>query len=190
MNGVDVLGVQLITSCKLVADKARESEAFWTRRGFSDASLPGFIAWHSARIIDWGVNTVVRGVPEVAASGQWHDRVRYDMGHGAGLTAAQADDTAASVTSGDVIEYAAALRDSVRAWLDENAASDLDVVPDLRARNQEHPMYRTADAWDEIKALEGLPAWHFLTRPCISHIRVHAGEVDTLLQVLHDSDQR
>ena len=190
MNGVDVLSVQLVTSCKLVGEKAQESEVFWTSRGFTGASLPGFIAWHSARIIDWGVNTVVRGVPEVAAADEWRDRVRYDMGHGAGITEEQADDTAASVKADDVVAYAGALRESIRDWLRGASDADLDSVPDLRVRNQAHPLYRTPEAWEEIKALEGLPAWHFLTRPCVSHIRVHAGEVDTLLQVLHRAEHR
>ena len=184
MDGVGVLGLQLVTSCKLVADRASDSEAFWTRRGFAGASLPGFVAWHCARIIDWGVNTVVRDAPEVAAQAQWHDRVRYDVGHGAGLTDAEADDVAAGVTPQDVIDYAGALRQSIQEWLGSVTPASLDAVPDLRGRNREHPRYRTAAAWEEIKALEGLPAWHFLTRPCVSHIRVHSGEMETLLHLL------
>jgi len=184
VNGVDVLSLQLTTSCKLVADQASEAEPFWTQRGFAGASLPGFVAWHCARIIDWGVNTVVRDAPEVAAQPEWRDKLRYEMGHGAGLSSEQADDVAASVQPADVIDYAAALRDEIRRWLTDTSPAELDAVPDLRARNQEHPMYRTPAAWEEIKALDGIPAWHFLTRPCVSHIRVHSGEVETLLHLL------
>ncbi|HKR99105.1 MAG TPA: hypothetical protein VJU79_06275 [Candidatus Dormibacteraeota bacterium] len=187
MDGIDVLGLQLATSCKLVTEKVAEAEPYWTRRGFAGASLPGFIVWHCARIIDWGVNTVVRDVPELAAQPEWRERVHYAMGHGAGLTEAQADELAAAVQPQDVIDYAAALREEIRGWLSETTAAELDAVPDLRARNQDHPLYRTPEAWEEIKWLEGIPAWHFLTRPTISHIRVHSGELDTLLQLFRST---
>jgi hypothetical protein len=184
VNGVDILTMQLIGSCNLVAAQAEEAAPCWDQRAFAKASLPGFVEWHCARIIDWGVNTVVRNVPELASQPQWRDRVRYEMGHGAGLSDLDADDIAATVAARDVTEYALSLSDGIASWLDATEASELDQVPDLRARNQDHPRYRTPTAWEEIKNLQGIPAWQFLGHACIAHIRVHSGQVDALTQLL------
>jgi len=184
MNGVDILTMQLLGSCNLVATQAEEVAPFWDQRAFAKASLPGFVEWHCARIIDWGVHTVVRNVPELASQPRWRDRVRYEMGHGVGISDAEADDIAVTVAASDVAEYAHALRDGIASWLDATEPSELDQVPDLRARSQDHLRYRSPSAWEEIKSLEGIPAWQFLARPCIAHIRVHSGQVDLLTQLL------
>jgi len=181
---VDVMKMQLGGSFGFITDRARDVEPYWTRRGFTGASLPGFVAWHCARIIDWGVNTVVRDEPELAAQPQWRERILYDMGHGAGLSDEQADDVAKRVRPGDVIEYTSQLKQSVIEWLTAVEPDELERVVDLRARNQDHPLYRTDAAWDEIKQLEGIPVWQFLARPCTSHIRVHSGELETLAHLL------
>jgi len=76
------------------------------------------------------LNTVVRGEPELAASPEWRERLRYEMGHGAGLTDAEADEVAESVQQADVVTYAAAL-----------------------------------------------------LQPCVNHIRMHIGELETLVRV-------
>jgi hypothetical protein len=106
------------------------------------------------------------------------------MGHGAGLTDAEADDVAATVRPGDVVEYTTQLRDAISAWLDTVDDAELDRVPDLRARSAHHQRYLTPEAWQEIESLEGVPAWQVLARPCVAHIRVHTGELQTLAQLL------
>ena len=184
MRGVDLLRMQLLGSCNLVAEHALPAEPRWTARAFDGASRPGFVLWHCARIIDWGVHTVVRDVPELGSAPQWRDRVRYDMGHGAGLTDEEADSVAAAVGAADIVDYASALRQTIAGWLDTVDDADLDAIPDLRARNAVHPRYVTPEAWQEIEGLEGLPAWQVLARPCGAHIRVHIGELETLAQLL------
>ncbi|MEO8899456.1 MAG: hypothetical protein ABI352_02410 [Candidatus Dormibacter sp.] len=72
------------------------------------------------------------------------------------------------------------LRDSIDVWATTATNGDLDRVPSLREVNQVHPRYATAGAWVEIEALEGLPAGQFLARPCVGHVRVHMGEMETL----------
>lgn len=182
MKAADILRFQLVGSCSLVIEAAEEAEHAWELRAFPGASLPGFIVWHCARIIDWGVNTVVRAQPELAASKQWSDKLRYDMGHGVGLSDAQADDVAAAVRSDDVAAYTTGLRGMVEQWLDTVTDADLEAVPELRERNQMHPRYSTPAALEEVKHLADIPTWQFLARPCVSHIRVHKGELDALLQ--------
>src|SRR3989442_11155293 len=36
----------------------------------------------------------------------------------------------------------------------------------------------------ELEHLDGIPKWQFLARPCVSHTRVHYGEVTTQLEVI------
>jgi hypothetical protein len=184
VKGVDILKMQLVGSCNLVAEHGPSAAPHWTARAFAGASLPGFVLWHCARIIDWGVHTVVRDVPELASQPQWRDKLRYEMGHGAGLSDSEADDVAAAVPAADVIAYAAALRDAISSWLETVDDAGLDDVPDLRARNQSHSRYLTPAAWEEIKGLEGVPAWQLLARPCGAHVRVHIGQLETLTQLL------
>jgi hypothetical protein len=180
MTGVDVLRFQLLGSCDQVAAHARDAADLWTTRAFAGSSLPGFIAWHCARMIDWGVHTVVREIPEVASGAAWQDRVRYNLGHGAGLSDGEADEVAATVQPDDVAAYAAALRMTIDEWTSVVTDADLDMVPALRTANEHHPRYATTAAWAEIEGLDGLPAWQLLVRPCVLHVRVHMGEIETL----------
>lgn len=184
MQATDLLGMQLRGSCDLVVSHTQSSADCWDRRAFAGTSRPGFIVWHCARIIDWGVHTVVRGVPEVAARAEWRDRVRYGVGHGVGITEAEADAVAATVSADDVAAYATELRDVITAWIAGAGDDELDRVPDLRAVNQQHPRYATPEAWQEVEGLAGIPAWQFLARPCVSHIRVHIGELETLCRAI------
>lgn len=184
MRGVDVLAMQLRGSCELIVTRSRDAGDWWDRRALPETSRPGFILWHCARIVDWGVNTVVRGVAEVAAAEEWRDRVRHDLGHGAGLSDAEADSVAASVGPEDLAAYAEVLTADVGGWIGDLDDAALDAVPDLRAACATHPRYATASAWDEVEGLAGLPAWQVLARPCINHIRVHIGEFDTLVDAL------
>src|SRR5437588_6091576 len=126
MDGVEVVRWLLVASCNLTAKHAEEAEPLWRQRAFPSASLPGFISWHCARIIDWGVHTVVRDVPELASQPQWRDRMRYEMGHGAGLSDEQADGIADSVRSHDVAAYSRVLRDGIVEWLAAADDAELD----------------------------------------------------------------
>src|SRR5438270_9981335 len=117
MDGVEVVRWLLVASCNLTAKHAEEAEPLWRQRAFPSASLPGFVAWHCARIIDWGVHTVVRNLPELASESEWRETMRYEMGHGAGLSEAEADTIAKTVRSPDVVEYARSLRVRIVDWL-------------------------------------------------------------------------
>jgi hypothetical protein len=184
MRGLDLLRMQLLGSCDLVTGAVAEATPHWSARAFPGASRPGFVLWHCARIVDWGVNTVVRGAPEVAARPRWSTAVRHDLGHGAGLADAQADEVAATVAPDDLAAYVRELRAVIEEWVSSLDDADLDRVPDLRAANRAHPLYATAAAWEEVAGLENLPAWQFLCRPCGNHVRVHIGELQVLCQAL------
>ena len=184
MNAVDVLRVQLRGACDLVAEHAGSVEPVWLERASPATSLPGFIVWHCARIIDWGVNTCVRDEPEVAAESPWREKLRYEMGHGAGLTDVEADEVAATVAPGDVVEYAHALRDGIDQWMADLVDADLERTIDVRMANQAHARYSTPAAWEEVKHLDGAQAWQLLIRPCGGHIRMHMGELETLARLI------
>ena len=180
MQGTDLLRMQLQGSCDLIEAHVQSSAGCWTQRAFPGTSRPGFILWHCARIIDWAVQTVVRGEPEVGAGDAWRERIHHDLGHGVGLTDQEADSVADTVTPHDVAAYTQAVRETVLGWLGGVSDDDLDRVPDLRAANARHPRYATPAAWAEVEGLEGVPAWQVLARPSGAHIRVHMGELDTL----------
>ena len=172
--------MQLRGSFDLIAEHAGDAAAVWDQKARPGVSMPGFVLWHCARIIDWGVHTVVRRVPEVAAGDDWRERIRYTLGHGAGLSTAEAEQLAKTVTPDDVIAYVQALRRPVLDWVARITDDELDEAIDMRAVNATHPRYITDMAWAEVKNLDGVQAWQILARPCISHVRIHIGEVETL----------
>lgn len=184
MHARDLLAAQLDGSCGLIAERTDAAAASWTERPVSDTSMPGFALWHCARIVDWGVNAVVRTQPELAAADPWRERMRFDLGHGPGLARAEADEAALVVSAETVTAYVAELRSQVGAWIATVSDDDLERRIDMRTACAVHPRYLTDAAWAEVENLDGLPCWQILARPCISHVRVHIGEVDTLLTVL------
>ena len=184
MHARDLLAAQLDGSCGLIAERADAAAAYWTDRRVSDTSMPGFVLWHCARIVDWGINAVVRTQPELAAADPWRERMRFDLGHGPGLTRADADEAALAVSAETVTAYVAELRSEIGAWIAAVSDDELERPIDLRKACAVHPRYLTDAAWAEVKNLDGVPSWQILAYPCISHIRAHIGEVDTLLTVL------
>jgi hypothetical protein len=187
MKGTDVLRMQLQGSCDMVAGHAREAADIWLTRAFESASLPGFALWHCARVVDWGVHAVVRDVPEVGEAPQWRDRIRYDLGHGAGLTREQADEAARTVSPDSIAAYAGALRDSITGWIGTISDADLDRPADVRKATQRNPLYAAPAAWEEVEGLHGIPVWQVLVRPSVSHVRMHMGELELLGTLLREA---
>ena len=185
MTGKDVLQMQLTGSFNILQERlATVSDREWTARDIPSVSLPGFTFWHAARIIDWGIHCAIQGVPEVADRPEWRGLLADQLAYGAGITSDEADGVAQSVRRDDLSGYLDAVKDAGLGWLGSQTDTDLDRVPDLEAHQRVKPRYLTPPVWDEVSGLAGKPAWQILARPCISHIRVHAGEIDVLLQSL------
>ena len=185
MTAKDVLRMQLNGSFTQVLDRVRSmTDDEWRTRALPETSKPGFIAWHSARILDWGVHCAIQGVPELADQPQWQGLHGTDLAYGAGISASEADDLPALVSRREVAEYVSALQPVALGWLDEQSDADLEKVPTFEANQRVKPRYLTPSVWAEVSDFVGVPAWHILARPCISHIRVHVGELDTLLQAI------
>jgi hypothetical protein len=160
------------------------SDAEWTARSFPSANMVGFTVWHCARIIDWAVNCVMRGTPELADRPEWHDLKVVDAMFGAGTSREVADGVARDVPRTRVSAYIKALREEVVAWFAALPNDDLSGVVDLKARHVAKPEYMTPAVWAELKDLDGIPGWQFLARPSMAHIRVHYGEVRSQLEAL------
>ena len=185
MTGRDLLEMQLAGSFNMLRERMEKlTEPEWTARAIPGTSLPGFTLWHAARIIDWGVHCAIQGVPEIADRPEWRDLGAAEFAYGAGITSQEADQVAQSVSRSQVRGYLDAVQPAALGWLKQQRDGDLDRVPEFEAHQGVKPRYRTPPVWAEVSDFVGKPTWQILARPCISHIRVHAGEVDTLLQVM------
>ena len=178
----DVLKFQLAGSFTMLSERiAALSDAEWTARAFPGTNLLGFILWHTPRTIDWAIHCAIQGAPEVAMGSDWSRLRARDFVYGAGIPQEAADDVAKSVPRAEVAKYVNELRGTALAWLTSQTDADLERIPELQAHQRVNPRYLTEPVWAEVSSLAGRPTWEILARPCISHIRVHIGEIDTLI---------
>jgi len=186
VKGTDILAVQLSGSFNLIASQlaSKEASRHWDQSAFERANPPGFTLWHCARTIDWGVQCAIRGTDEVARRAEWATRMPGRFRFGAGVPAQAALEVAAIFSPDTINEYLDSVKVETLGWLGEQTDDTLDAVPNFRQNNERVEGYTDPEVWAEIASLEGVPAWQILARPCISHIRVHIGEVGTVLQSL------
>jgi hypothetical protein len=190
MDAKGLLQFQLNGSFALLtelADGATDEE--WKARSFPAANLVGFTVWHGARTIDWAVNCVMRGAPELADQAEWQDVGVAKAWFGAGAAREAADAVAHDLPRARVSAYLGALREVSIAWLAAVSNDELSIPVDLDARHAGKRDYMTPEVWEEIEDLDGIPGWQFLARPCVSHIRVHYGEVTSQLGALRAGAQ-
>lgn len=176
--------LQMAGSFNLIAGRLEPASSVWRDRAFEGANPPGFTLWHCARTIDWAVQCAIRGIDEVARSDRWRSLMLTRFHFGAGISAETAREIAAAIAPGTLAEYLKAVRAAVTDWLEPLDDASLDVVPAFRSHNERSAGYSEPAVWREIEDLEGIPSWQILARPCISHVRTHIGEVDTLMQAL------
>ena len=156
----------------------------WTSRAYPKANVVGFTLWHCLRTIDWAVNCVAAGVDEMAEQPQWRDIKPAGTFFGAGLSIERADWVARTVGRHRAGEYLEALRTQSLGWLRSLPPDDLNRIVDLKTEGARKPDHMEPAVWAEIEDLNGIPLWQFLARPCVSHIRVHFGEVTAQLEAL------
>jgi DinB family protein len=185
LRGTDVLEMQLNGSFSGLRERLDTvTEGEWITRGIPGTSLLGFTLWHAARTIDWAVHCAIQGLPEIADGPQWGFLGAAEFAYGAGITDAEADRVARSVSRDQVRTYLDALQPAALGWLKQQTDSDLDRTPAFEVHQRAKPRYLTEPVWAEVSNLVGLPAWQILARPCVSHLRVHAGQIDILVQAL------
>jgi DinB family protein len=145
----------------------------------------GLTLWHIPRTQDWLLNTCIRGTREAADRPEFAalpDPNRY--GFGTGLTPAEASTVAAAVEADLLLRYADQVRDDFDEWLTTLDDDDLDEpVAGFDERQRARPSYCTPAALAEVDGLGELPLGMLLMRPAVSHLLVHFGELDTLLQL-------
>ena len=181
----ELLRLQLAGSFRLLAEVVDStSDEEWTARPHPRANLLGFAPWHGARIIDWGINHVVRDRDELVDGPEWKGVNVAGGLFGAGIARDVADRTATDVPRSLLSDYLKALRDDTLAWFDSLPPDDLDLPVDLERGRARKPEYHAEAVWREISDLDGLPAWQFIARPCISHIRVHYGGVTEQVELV------
>jgi hypothetical protein len=189
MNSIGLLQVQFNSINALLNGFGHQlTDVEWTARMSANTDLPGFICWHIARTQDWGVHTVIRGVPEVIHDPRWRNHGGLTTpGIGAGFTRAEADQIAMTVSRQDCLAYGNAVHESIRSWLSTLGDADLDRTPDMATHQAAYPEYQRQSFQDEIRDLIGKPAWRILLGPRTGHIRLHLGELDLLSQLARSS---
>jgi DinB superfamily len=145
----------------------------------------GLTLWHIPRTLDWLVNTSIAGRPEVADGPDYADLPDpQTFGFGTGLTPAEASAAAAQVEAERLLHYADTVHEGVDKWLGTLSADDLDRPPAaFDERQHSRPAYCTPAALAEVDGLGQLPLGVLLMRPAVSHLLMHFGEVDTLIQL-------
>ena len=156
----------------------------WTTPILPGTSPLGLTLWHLPRTVDWLVNASIRGTPEVADEAPYAELPDPDrFGFGTGLTAEQVTEVAATVRPEPLLAYADEVFRQADEWLATLTPADLDQpVAEFRERQHARPSYRTDAALAEVQHLPDLPLGQLLVRPAVSHLLMHAGEVDLLIQ--------
>ncbi|HET7310940.1 MAG TPA: DinB family protein [Mycobacteriales bacterium] len=166
-----------------MVDRAREVD--WVTPVAPGTSPIGLTLWHVPRTLDWLVNTSIQGRAEVADSPEFASLPDpQTFGFGTGLTPAEASSVAAGVDPELLLTYADTVHEGVEKWLGSLSAEDLDRPPaGFDDRQQTRPAYCTPAALAEIEGLGQLPLGVLLMRPAVSHLLMHFGELDTLIQL-------
>jgi hypothetical protein len=148
-------------------------------------NLIAFDLWHVARVQDWAVQTMARGVPEVIDEPRWQGRGQLAThGIGVGMTEAQADALARALAIADVLEYADATNQTVLAWLRTLPDDALESQPDVPAHLARYPVYLEPAMRAEVPWMyQRPPLWRCLA-PAIGHNRDHLAGIDLLKRQL------
>ncbi|HET6817756.1 MAG TPA: DinB family protein [Mycobacteriales bacterium] len=166
-----------------MVDRARGVD--WVTPVAPGTSPIGLTLWHVPRTVDWLVNTSIQGRPEVADDPEFAglpDARTY--GFGTGLTPAEASTAAARVDPDLLLTYADTVHEGFEKWLGTLSADDLDrPAAGFDARQRTRPSYCTPAALAEIEGLGQLPLGVLLMRPAVSHLLMHFGELDVLIQM-------
>lgn len=184
MNAVDVLrnrvaGVR--TQGRALAESAAGLD--WSAAVLPGTSPLGLTFWHLPRTVDWLVNTTIRGLPEVADKHTAGLPDADTFGFGTGLSTEQARAAAAQVQPDALAAYADAVHEAADAWLAtlDDAALDQPVA-EFRDRQHARPAYCTPEALAEVAHLPDQPIGVLLMRPATSHLLMHLGELELLIQ--------
>lgn len=145
----------------------------------------GLTLWHLPRTVDWLVNTCIRDGAEVADGPEYGDLPDPEQfGFGTGLSLAAAADAAGQVSAEPLLRYVDAVVADAATWVRSLSDDDLDrTVDEFDERQRRRTAYNTPEALAEVSHLGGLSLGVLLARPAMSHLLMHLGEVDLLVQL-------
>lgn len=156
-----------------------------TTRSLAHMNLLAFDLWHVARVQDWALQTLVRGVPELIDEPRWHDRGRLvTHGIGVGMTLDEADELARSLALVDVLAYADAVHGNIISWLRTHTDEELEWQPDVPSHLARYPVYLEPAMRAEVPWMFERPqVWRCLA-PALGHNRDHLAEMGLLKRQL------
>lgn len=152
----------------------------WLRRSVPGTNLPAFTFWHIPRVVDWTIQTGIRGVPELIATEPWVSKAWARPDGGTGYTREEADALAALVVPGEVLEYADALRSQASHWLRAAGDDELEAPNQLMELTMRIPAYDRPEVRESIAPFAGLPVWVVLSLACFAHGWAHVEEIALL----------
>lgn len=186
MEASDLLAIQLNAIGQILNRLATEVDVETSRkRAFPGASLIGYTLWHLARTVDSAVNSMIRGVPEIAFDFDFEGVADARVSQiGFGIQPNEADAIAQATTPVEVARYYELVLANATQWLGTNP--DLSLVPDVLAHLPDFPGYRKDFYLEEMRSYEeeGWTALQILAGPAVGHVRGHFGEIDLLRQIL------
>ncbi len=186
MRATELMERQLGSNNQILHDLASDLTATEAvTRVLPHTNLIAFDLWHVARVLDWAVQTMARGVPEVIDEPRWQGRGQLaTQGIGVGITEAQADELARTLTIADILEYADATHQAVLAWLRTLPDDVLESQPDVPGHLARYPVYLEPAMRAEVPWMyQQPPLWRCLA-PAIGHNRDHLAEIDLLKRQL------
>lgn len=180
----DVLVLQLTRIGEILNELAAEVDVATSRkRASASTNLIGYTLWHIARTVDWSVNTMIRGTPEVAFDFDFQGVADARVSQiGFGLQLHEADAIAEATTPAEAAKYYGSVLTEVAGWL--RTDPDLSAVPDVLGNQPDFPGYQTNFYLDEVRTFQGETTLRILADPAIGHVRGHFGEIDLLRQML------
>ena len=190
MNAVELLRNRVAAvrgQSRAFAESAADLD--WATPVLPGTSPLGLTFWHLPRTLDWLINTTIRGTHELADDQRFGELPDPDtFGFGTGLTPEEAASAAAVVRPSPLAEYADAVHIMADEWLATLTDRDLDQsVHAFMERQSARPSYSAPAAIKEIEHLPSLPLGALLMRPATSHLLMHLGELDLLIQHAHQN---
>lgn len=162
----------------------------WLRRAVPGTNLPAFTFWHVPRVIDWTIQTGIRGVPELIAGEPWVTRAWARPDGGTGYSREEADALAAQVVPAEVLDYADAVRSQASQWLRAIGDEELEAPNQLMEKTIQVPVYDRAEVRESLAPFAGLPVWVVLSLACFAHGWAHLEEITLLTGVGRSQTRR
>jgi hypothetical protein len=152
----------------------------WLRRAAPTTNVPAFTLWHVARVLDSTVQMGIRGEPELLEAEPWASKRWARLSTGVGYSLDEADELAALVVPGEVVDYADASRTSTHQWLKNVTDDMLEAESKILEHATGHPSYNYPANLQAIAWTSGRPVWAVMSIACFAHTWGHLEEMALL----------